>query len=64
MRIDPKRLAVEYYFGNLQYWNFLASPPMLLNRAMTDPHSDTLRECLIRSKAMCEQKKLIVHFER
>jgi hypothetical protein len=21
MRIDPKRLAVEYYFGNLQYWN-------------------------------------------
>lgn len=20
MRIDPKRLAVEYYFGDLQYW--------------------------------------------
>src|SRR5215472_5327017 len=43
---------------------FLASPPMLLNGAMTDSQCDTLRECLIRSKAICEQKKLTMHFER
>jgi hypothetical protein len=34
MRIDPKRLAIDYYFGDLQYWKL----PNIATAAMEDGH--------------------------
>jgi hypothetical protein len=41
MRIDPKRPAVEYYRGNLQYWNLprIAAYALEQGYDMTNPHS-------------------------
>ena len=38
MSFNPKRLAVEYYFGDLQYWKLRVSPPMVSKTAMMAPH--------------------------
>ncbi len=37
MRFDPKKIAVDYYFGDLQYWKLHESLPMRSKRVMTDP---------------------------
>ena len=60
MRIDPKRLAVEYYFGNLLYWNLPRIAACALEQGYDGPALRHLAGMLSPVEAICEQKKLTV----